>query len=112
MKGSFFLRGLKFVLVAAVIAGALGYAVMRLWNGLVPDLFGGHAVTYVQALGLLVLCRLLVGGFGGRGGGMHWRRRMLERWEQMTPEEREKFRAGLRGGCGRFGGPSAEETKA
>jgi hypothetical protein len=24
------------------------------------------------------------------------RRRMIERWEQMTPEEREKFREGIR----------------
>ena len=26
--------------------------------------------------------------------------RMKERWERMTPEEREKFRAGFRGRCG------------
>jgi hypothetical protein len=31
---------------------------------------------------------------------MHWRRRMRERWERMTPEEREKFREGMRGWCG------------
>jgi hypothetical protein len=27
---------------------------------------------------------------------------MMERWEQMSPEEREKFRAGTRRGCGPF----------
>jgi hypothetical protein len=33
---------------------------------------------------------------------------MLERWEQMTPEEREKFRQGMRGRCGPFGSPEPE----
>jgi hypothetical protein len=38
---------------------------------------------------------------------MFWRRRMMERWEQMTPEEREKFRESLKS-CGPFGSPRAE----
>jgi len=29
-----------------------------------------------------------------------WRWRMSERWEQMNPEEREKFREWARGRCG------------
>jgi len=33
---------------------------------------------------------------------------MKERWEHMTPEEREKFRQGMRGRCGSFGPPAAE----
>jgi hypothetical protein len=33
---------------------------------------------------------------------MRWRRRMMERWEHMTPEEREKFRQSMRGRCGSF----------
>jgi hypothetical protein len=32
---------------------------------------------------------------------------MNERWQHMTPEEREKFRQGGRGGCS-FGTPAAE----
>jgi hypothetical protein len=39
---------------------------------------------------------------------MFWRRRMMERWEQMTPEEREKFRESLKGRCGPFSSPSVE----
>jgi len=34
---------------------------------------------------------------------------MFERWEQMTPEERERFRQGMRGRCGVM--PSAAESK-
>ena len=86
-----------------------GYVVMRLWNWLTPELFGWHAVTFWQALGLLLLCRILVGGFGMHGGGPrgHFRDRMRARWERMTPEERERFRHPWRGRT--FGGASEGE---
>ena len=87
-----------------------GEIVMQLWNWLLPPLFGWRLITFWQALGLLLLCRILFGGWGGsRGGKGHIRHRlrermaermgerMRERWEKMTPEEREKFRQGLRG---------------
>ena len=106
-------RALKFVLIAVMAALALGFAVMALWNRLMPPIFGGHLISFWQALGLLVLARILFGGFRGRPGGQfHWRQRMMERWEKMTPEEREKFREGMRRrGCGAFG-QAAPEGKA
>ncbi len=90
--------------VCAVLAAALvGFVMMSLWNWLMPDLFGLRPIGFWQALGLLVLARLLFGRVrGGWGGPMRWRHRMRERWNQMTPEERERFREGLRG-CGRPG---------
>ena len=97
MRNKWMRRGLKFVVIATVMAALFGVVVMNLWNWLVPAVFGGRTVTYWQALGLLMLTRILVGGFrGGPGRGMHWRRRMIDRWEHMTPEEREKFHQGLR----------------
>jgi hypothetical protein len=80
-----------------------GEVVMLLWNWLAPMLFGFRQVTFWQALGLLALCRILFGGFGLGGGGSsrRSRRRMFERWEQMTPEERERFRQGLHDRSGR-----------
>jgi hypothetical protein len=81
-----------------------GEVVLHLWNWLLPSLFGWKQVTFWQALGLLALCRILFGGFGFGGGGMHrsnFRRRMAERWDHMTPEEREKFCQGLHGRWGR-----------
>ena len=80
-----------------------GEVVMLLWNWLLPTLFGWRQITFWQALGLLALCRILFGGFG-LGGGSHRsfsRRRMRERWEEMTPEERERFRQGLHDRSGR-----------
>jgi hypothetical protein len=37
--------------------------------------------------------------------------RFIRRWDQMTPEQREAFRAGMREGCGP-GGPSPAQPKA
>jgi Ca2+/H+ antiporter, TMEM165/GDT1 family len=94
-------RGVKFVVFAAVAVTFLGYVVMNLWNWLAPAVFGGRTIGFWQAIALLILTRILFGGFRGRPGSRrHWRHRMAERWEQMTPEERETFRQGLRGRCG------------
>ena len=107
MKRVWAFRALKIAFFAVLVALALTFVVMSLWNWLMPGLFGLRVITFWQALGLLVLFKILFGGFRGRpGGGMHWRRRMMERWEQMTPEEREKFRQGMRGRCGPFEPPA------
>jgi hypothetical protein len=87
--------------------------VMRLWNWLLPPLFGWRLITFWQALGILALCRILFGGHGWRGGPRRdwgWRRRMFERWENMTPEERERFRERMRGRCGSFGPAETKPT--
>ncbi|HEX3126382.1 MAG TPA: hypothetical protein VH394_03560 [Thermoanaerobaculia bacterium] len=98
----------RFLLFAplALLAFALfiafgGWVVMSLWNWLLPSLFGWPALTFWQALGLLALCRILFGGFGFRGP------RRSRRWERMTPEERERFRQGMRARCG-FARPEGE----
>lgn len=106
MKTNRIARMFKFALFAVLFVTVFSFVVMRLWNWLVPPVFGWHVITFWQALGLLLLCKILFGGFHGRGRNMYWRRRMMERWEKMTPEEREKFRQGMRGRCGSFAGPA------
>lgn len=103
------------VLVGFAVFVALGgWAVMQLWNWLLPPLFGWHTVTIWQALGLLVLCRLLFGGFGMQSGGRsrmgeRFRARARERAEarlgDMPPADREHFRQRMRE---RFGPGPAE----
>ncbi|MGG1947443.1 hypothetical protein AB1286_22080 [Trinickia sp. NRRL B-1857] len=85
-----------FVLVAIV---ALGWGVTLLWNWVMPALFAGaRTIDFAHALGLLVLSRILFGGFRGYGGG--WRhRRHWRKWEAMSPEERERFRSSWRAQC-------------
>jgi hypothetical protein len=82
-----------------------GEIVLRLWNWLLPQIFGWRQITFWQAVGILMLCRILFGRFGRRGYYRSTFRRRMERWKRRTPEERERFRQAMREGCA-FG-PSA-----
>jgi positive regulator of sigma E activity len=108
MKTHGILRGLKVLLFVALAATVFSFVVMELWNWLMPVIFGLHAISFWQALGLLVLSKILFSGFRRRPGFTRdWRMRMIRRWEDMTPEERDKFRAGMRAGCGHPAPPAA-----
>ena len=113
------MRGKRLIVIAplAILGMALfafigGELVKMLWNWLTPTLFGWRQITFWQAFGLLALCRIL---FGGRrfSGSDRWpvrerlRRRMAERWERMTPEERDRYRQSFRGRWNSFEPPDA-----
>ena len=117
MKRNRFFRGIAIAVCASIAFVVIGFVTMHLWNWLMPMLFGLRTITFVQTIGLLLLSKILFGGFHGRGRGRRgWRRDMKERWEKMSPEERERMRAGMRGrwGCG-WGNerePAAEQKPA
>ncbi len=106
MKRQRLIRGLKFLPLALLFVAVIGYVVMSLWNWLAPDLFGWKPIGYWQAWGLLLLSRILFGGLRGGHGG-HWRHRIMERCEHMTPEEREKFRQAFMERWGRGAPPQS-----
>ncbi len=115
MNRSFWLKkAVKFVFVAALFMTVAVFATMSLWNWLMPMIFHLPALTFWQTLGLVVLSRILTGGFGrsGRGGwarGRAWKRQMMQRMEAFSPAEREKFRQQMRSRCaGSWGRPAAE----
>ena len=108
----FVVKIIVFVILAVVVFGA---AVYSLWNWLVPSLFHLSAITFWQAVGLMALSWLLFGGLRGFGGvgrsyRGHWRRRMKERWEHMTPEERDKFREWIQSRCGHMSTEAQTKT--
>ena len=112
------LRGLRFVFFAAIFIAAVGLGTRALWNWLVPSLFGGPPISLLQTYGLLLLSRLLLGGFG-RGGGRSgwarhraWKKRMASRLHSLSPEEQENFRQQMRQRCGMGWGrrPAPAET--
>jgi hypothetical protein len=96
-----FVRALKMLLFVAVASVVFGFVIKYLWNWLMPGVFGLHTITYWQAVGLFVLSKILLGGFhrdgGGRGRQRGWKRHMERRFAKMSTEDREKFRAGMRG---------------
>jgi len=89
----------RFVLFGILFAGVAGLVVMGLWNLLMPAVFDLHTISFWQALGLLVLSRILFGGFRGWGRGMH-RARFAKGWNSLTPEEQQRFRAAMGPRCG------------
>lgn len=112
MRRNWIVRALKMALFIMAACAVLGFIVMHLWNWLMPEISGWHAISFWQALGLLLLSKLLFGGFrGGWGHGRRWRKGMRERWEQMTPEQREELRKNVQARCGYFWGPAAAKTE-
>jgi hypothetical protein len=114
MKGYRMWKVMKIVVFVALALLVFGFVTEHLWNWLMPAIFGLKTITFLQALGLVVLSKILLGGVHkhGGGGGRGWKRGMEERWGRMTPEERERFRAGMKGrrGCG--WGPRGEAAGA
>lgn len=91
IKAKWIAKGIVFGLLAV---SAVTFLTMLLWNNLATALFGLPAIGFFQALGLMVLGRLLTGGFGSKGwGGSPGRRHfMYERWKNMSDEERLQFK--------------------
>jgi len=97
MNKIFRFRFLGIVMFLAMIA-AFSVAAMFLWNALMPQLFALPVLSYWQALGLVVLARILFGGLGpgrfgafGARGGFHQGNPFREKWLNMTEEERVEF---------------------
>jgi hypothetical protein len=113
------MRGAGFGLLFILGIFVFGLITQLLWNNLVTVIFHGPVISYWQALGLMILARILTGGFrrgghggwgchcgghcgGGYGGNhwkMHWKRRLNDKIANMSPEEREKFIANLKNSC-------------
>ena len=104
-----------FSFIAVVALLLLGGVVMFLWNAILPEVTPVHALNYWQAVGLLVLTRILFGGFRGgpwRGGRQMHRGgpEFREKWMNMSEEERVKFKAEWRERCGRRGRTWTNDT--
>jgi hypothetical protein len=91
-------RGARFIFMLAMAAAFLSlvsFIVMTLWNNLLPEILHVQAINFWQAAGIFILCKLLF-GFGRMGGfrrnRMHFKHRLEDRIQTMTPEERERFK--------------------
>lgn len=98
---------IKMALFAIIAVAAMAAVVMWLWNWLIPVLFHGPEIDYLQSLGLMLLSRILFRGFiggpkgmchGGNHGGEQWK----SKWSNLTPQEKEKMRDLWKKRCGSF----------
>lgn len=55
--------GILGLLTASGFALLFGYVVMLLWNWLMPAIFSLSVITFWQSVGLIILARLIFGGF-------------------------------------------------
>ena len=94
--------GIKYFMIVLVLIIAFGVIVMLLWNWLMPEIFGLPSITFLQAMGLLLLSKILLGGFFK---GHHdkkrryWRERMKKKLDSMKPEDREKYMRSFKRKC-------------
>lgn len=84
-----------FILLGIGAIALFGWIVMSLWNAVLVPAVGANSIGFWQALGIIVLSRILVGGFGG-GRGHRRRGNGEERCRNMTPEEKQKFKEEVR----------------
>ncbi|MFN8278332.1 MAG: hypothetical protein U0T84_12690 [Chitinophagales bacterium] len=98
-------KGIALTIVAVGLFFLLILGFQYLWNAIIPDVLHLGTITYWQALGLLVISRMLFGGFGFRwmnnsNGQRFWRERMKMKMQHMSDEEREEFKRRVRERCG------------
>lgn len=91
-----------YIILAFCLFSIFSYVLMWLWNHVLVDVLHVSVVSYWQAFGILLLSKILFGGFKSefdrhRGGG--WKKEMQEKWHTMTPEEREKIKEEWRNRC-------------
>ena len=94
---SFWIKRAIFIPIA-IAAGVLlfGWVVMFLWNAILPAVLGVKVITFYQALGILVLSKILFGGFKGSHGHHpfnHHRKDLHKKWMTMSEEEREHMKS-------------------
>lgn len=91
---------IKCLVAGALILLLLGAVTMLLWNWLVPSLFSGPEIGFMETLGLLLLAKILFGGWTGRGcrngGGPSWKHKYHQKLSTMSQEDRERFKSRMR----------------
>lgn len=99
------LKILFFIIVAALFIAVLGGVVMLLWNNILAEVTAVQPLSYWQAVGLLLLARILFGSFRfgpppfrkpGRSRRAYWK----EKWMNMSEEERAAFKEKWKKRCG------------
>ena len=101
-KGFWIKRAIFIPIAIAAGVFIFGSVVMLLWNAIIPAVFGLKVITFWEALGILILSKILFGGFGGGHGHRRCHNHAHShggRFMHLSPEEREKMKAEWRGRC-------------
>src|SRR5688500_11272337 len=84
-----------FILIGIAAFALFSWIVMSLWNAVLVPVVNVSSVSFWQAAGILLLSKILFSGFKGGGsfGRRHqWNQEMKDKWQNMTPDEKEKMK--------------------
>ncbi len=100
-KQNWLKKAVGFTLCAIAAIAVLGYIIMLLWNNVLAEVTTVKFINYWQALGLLLLSKLLFGGFnkGFSKKNSMWSSEMKEKWHNMSVEEKDNFKQEWRNKC-------------
>lgn len=87
------------IVIALLIAGAIalfGFVTMKLWNWLMPEIFGLTTISYWQAWGLMLLSWILFKniGSGSDNSGRKERKRKRHLRKYMSDEKTGEDKSG------------------
>jgi hypothetical protein len=104
------------ILAVTGLAILFGFAVMWLWNWLMPELFGLPTLTFWKAVGVVLLSKLLFGGFGGGGsskGGSKRKKKKndFSKWEFYDKFWKEEGEQAYEEYCERINNPEAGKVE-
>jgi len=93
-------RFIFFVPLIIALIFVMGFVIQYLWNALLPEIIGVGTVTYWQAMGILLLSKILFGGFSGGKDKKSKKRNckkskisdLKEKWNQLDDEQKEKIK--------------------
>jgi hypothetical protein len=89
-------HGLRFAAFGIVAVIVMGLVTSGLWNVPATSIFGFRAITFWEALGLMLLSRILLGGRHGFGRGGRLRHgKFVSRWDHLNAEEKAHFRKAM-----------------
>lgn len=102
-----------FLLCGAGFIILVGAGLMILWNWLIPSIFQGPTINFLQALGLFLLGKIIFGFGGGWKGCRHchchqgehgkhgfWRKKFEEKFSHLSEEEKAKLKENYKKCCG------------
>jgi hypothetical protein len=105
-----------FILIGIAAFSLFSFIVMGLWNKVLVDVVPVSPVSFWQAAGILLLSKILFSGFKGGGSfgrGRHqWSQEMKDKWQNMTPDEKEKMKQEWRQRCSGWGRRQYTQTNA
>ena len=88
-----------FILAALAFMAIIILVTMTLWNWLIPEIFNGPQITFIQAAGLILLAKIMF-GFGSSKGGWGKSYKKRSHRHHMSYEEKEMLKRRFMERCG------------